>query len=57
VLGMVLAWLLLHRFRVGWLERAALDHLVAAAIVERRGETPDDELRRAVGDPSPGEPL
>ncbi len=55
VLGMVLAWLLLHRFRVGWLERAALDHSVAAAIVERRGETPDDELRRAVGDPSPGE--
>jgi len=49
-MGMVLAWLLLHRFRVGWLERAALDHVVAAAIVERRAETPDVEVRRSVGE-------
>ena len=50
MMGMVLAWLLLHRFRVGWLERAALDHAVAAAIAERRAETPDAEVRRSVGE-------
>jgi len=50
VLGMVLAWLLLHRFRVGWLERAALEHSVAAAIIERRAETPTSEVHRAVGE-------
>jgi len=50
MMGMVLAWLLLHRFRVGWLERAALDHAVAAAIAERRAETSDAEVRRSVGE-------
>ena len=50
IMGMVLAWLLLHRFRVGWLERAALDHSVAVAIVERRAETSEAEVRRSVGE-------
>ncbi len=50
VMGMALAWLLLHRFRVGWLERAALDHSVTVAIAERRAETPDAEVRRSVGE-------
>ena len=52
--GLVLAWLLLHRFRVGWLEQAALDHGVAAAIAERHAETDDAEVRRAVGEGESG---
>ena len=34
--GLVVAWLLLHRFRVGWLERAEVTHGVDRAIAERR---------------------
>ena len=52
--GLVLAWLFLHRFRVGWLERAAIDHGVAAAIVERQSETSDAEVRRSVGEQPEG---
>ena len=35
VFGLVAAWLLLHRFRVGWLEQAVAEHGVAVAIAER----------------------
>ncbi|MEC8998829.1 MAG: cytochrome c biogenesis protein CcsA [Actinomycetota bacterium] len=48
--GLVLGWLLLHRFRVGWLEQAAFDHGVAAAIAERHAESDEAEVRRAVGE-------
>ena len=36
-------------FRVGWLERAAIDHAVGSAIAERRSETSADELDAAIG--------
>jgi len=55
VAGLVLAWLLVHRFRVGWLEQAELEHGVAAAIAERHAETDDAELRRALGEGAVGE--
>lgn len=32
------AWLLIHRFRVGWLEDRAEEHLLQQAIAERRAE-------------------
>ena len=48
--SLVMAWLLLHRFRVGWLERAALEQGVAVAIAERHAEIFDDEARRSIGE-------
>jgi len=47
--GLVVCWLILQRFRVGWLEQAAIDHGIEAAIAERRGETSPAELDAAVG--------
>lgn len=44
VMGVVFAWLLMHRFRVGWLERRAEAHQLDA----------DLEARRADADPSAG---
>ena len=38
VFGLVFAWLLVHRFRVGWLEERAGASGLDAAIVERRAE-------------------
>jgi heme exporter protein C len=49
---MVFAWLLLHRFRVGWLTLAAGEHQVAAAIKERRAEADGSEVASAVGETS-----
>ena len=39
VMGLVFAWLLVHRFRLGWLERRAEDHALDAAILERSADT------------------
>tara|TARA_B100000686_G_scaffold338962_1_gene412268 strand:- start:175 stop:987 length:813 start_codon:yes stop_codon:yes gene_type:complete len=36
VFGLVMSWLMLHRFRVGWLERAEIIHGIENAIIERR---------------------
>ena len=38
VFGLVLAWLLIHRFRVGWLEEQAGSKTLDDALVERRAE-------------------
>ena len=52
VFGLVLAWLVLHRFRVGWLERQDAEHGVAAAIAERRGAVDAGDVDAAVGEDS-----
>lgn len=39
VIGTVAAWLLVHRFRLAWLERRAEQHQLDAAIDERRADT------------------
>lgn len=39
VIGVVCAWLLVHRFRVTWLERRAEDHHLDAALADRRADT------------------
>jgi heme exporter protein C len=38
VVGVFFAWLLIHRFRVAWLEEQVLDQGLDAAIAERRAE-------------------
>jgi hypothetical protein len=48
------AWLLLHRFRVGWLEQAAAEHGVAMAIAERHAELDMPDVDAAVGDAGDG---
>ena len=50
VFGLVLAWLLLHRFRVGWLEREDAEHGVATAIAERRADIDEGDVDAAVGE-------
>ena len=50
VFGLVLAWLLLHRFRVGWLERDLASHEVDLAIAERRAEVDSVDVDAAVGE-------
>ena len=50
VFGALFCWLLLHRFRVGWLEQAAADHEVAAAVAERRAGSDDGDVDAAVGE-------
>ena len=47
-IGLVAAWLLVHRFRVGWLERRAEDHHIDAAIAHRQADT-DPSAGIAVG--------
>ena len=46
VIGVFFAWLLIHRFRVAWLEEQVADQGLDAAIAERRAEgargRPDD---------------
>jgi len=37
-MGIVCAWLLVHRFRVGWLERSADRHHLDAALADRRAD-------------------
>lgn len=39
VIGVVAAWLLVHRFRVAWLEQRAEGHHLDAALAERRADT------------------
>jgi heme exporter protein C len=36
--GLVFAWLLIHRFRVAWLEERVDEHGLDQALVERRAE-------------------
>ncbi len=38
VTGLVFAWLLVHRFRTGWLERGAERHHLDAALADRRAD-------------------
>jgi heme exporter protein C len=38
VFGLVFAWLLVHRFRLGWLEERAGQRGLDDALVERRAE-------------------
>ena len=38
VIGVVAAWLLVHRFRLAWLERQAEQHQVDAALADRRAD-------------------
>ena len=39
VIGVIAAWLLVHRFRLGWLERRAEEHHLDAALADRRADT------------------
>ncbi len=39
VIGVLGAWLLVHRFRLSWLERQAEQHQLDAALAERRADT------------------
>ena len=55
VFGLVAWWLLIHRFRVGWLEQAAIDHDVATALAERRSETSATDRDAAGGRRNDGE--
>jgi heme exporter protein C len=48
-MGLVCAWLLVHRFRVGWLERSADRHHLDAALADRRADA-DPSAGVAVGD-------
>lgn len=50
VMGVVCAWLLVHRFRVGWLERRAERHHLDAALADRRADA-DPSAGVAVGGP------
>ena len=48
VIGVIAAWLLVHRFRLAWLERQAEQHQIDAALADRRADTdPSDGV--AVG--------
>lgn len=47
-MGVVCAWLLVHRFRVGWLERSAERHHLDAALADRRADA-DPSAGVAVG--------
>lgn len=49
-MGFVCAWLLVHRFRVGWLERRAEQHHLDAALADRRADA-DPSAGVAVGGP------
>ncbi|MEM7095526.1 MAG: cytochrome c biogenesis protein CcsA [Actinomycetota bacterium] len=42
VFGMIFVWLLIHRFRFGWLERQAEMHGLEAALAERRAQRDAD---------------
>ena len=48
-MGVVCAWLLVHRFRVGWLEKRAERHHLDAALADRRADA-DPSAGVAVGD-------
>jgi hypothetical protein len=48
-MGIVCAWLLVHRFRVGWLEKRAERHHLDAALADRRADA-DPSAGVAVGD-------
>lgn len=50
VMGVVCAWLLVHRFRVGWLERQAERHHLDAALADRRADA-DPSAGVTVGGP------
>ena len=45
--GLIFAWLLIHRFRVAWLEEQVDGQGLDAAIAERRAEAPRDDARPA----------
>jgi len=48
----IYVWLMVHRFRIGWLEHQAETSGLSAAIAERRSQA-DDAVRAAVGDTGP----
>lgn len=48
VMGVVFTWLLVHRFRLGWLERSADRHHLDAALADRRADA-DPSAGVAVG--------
>lgn len=50
---LVYAWLMVHRFRIGWLEHQAETAGLADAIAERRAQAPD-AIRNAVTDSRSG---
>jgi heme exporter protein C len=47
-MGVACAWILVHRFRVGWLERSAERHHLDAALADRRADA-DPSAGVAVG--------
>lgn len=47
-MGLVCAWLVVHRFRLGWLERSADRHHLDAALADRRADA-DPSAGVAVG--------
>ena len=50
VFGMMFAWLLIHRFRIGWLEHQAETVGPQAAMAERRAQH-EAEVDEAVAHP------
>lgn len=52
---LIYLWLLMHRFRIGWLEHQADTAGLAIAIAERRAQAPD-AVRNAVTDSRPASP-
>jgi heme exporter protein C len=49
-IGLVAGWLLVHRFRVGWLERRAEEHQLDAAVADRTADA-DPSAGVSVGGP------
>jgi len=49
----IYVWLVIHRFRIGWLERQVETIGLEAAIAERRAQAPD-AIANAVGTVAPG---
>jgi heme exporter protein C len=55
VFGMVTVWLMVHRFRVSYLEKQALDAELATAVAERRAELVEGDAGEAAEDDNPVE--
>ncbi len=52
-IGLLFVWLLIHRFRVAWLEEQVADQGLTAAIAERRAEAPSRAGAPRAGEVAP----
>ncbi len=53
VIGLLFVWLLIHRFRLAWLEEQVADQGLSVAIAERRAEGPSRQTGPAPGEVAP----